>query len=64
MESNGCEVAKSGLVDTQNTLTSKLSRKKERLESELSLIKRAEELLLANPTLKELFDIVSQVRGL
>lgn len=59
-------VCEGGILATEvnNTLTSKLSRKKDRLENELALIKRAQEILDKNPDLKELFDIVAQVRGL
>ena len=51
-------------MDINNTLTTKLERRRERLKSELALVNRAEALLNENPTLKELFDIVAQVRGI
>ncbi|MAF25288.1 hypothetical protein CL634_06900 [bacterium] len=58
------ECCEGGSVSVNNILTTRLSRKRERLEAELGLVKRAETLLTENPTLKELFDIVSQVRGI
>ncbi len=63
MSTNEC-CDSGALVEVNNTLTTKLSRRRKRLESELVIITRAEELLDENPTLKELFDIVAQVRGL
>ena len=45
-----------------STLSSKLMNKRIHLEEELARIMKAEEILAENPKLKELFDIVSQVR--
>lgn len=47
---------------TQSTMSSRLSSKREKLETELEKIKRAEAILDENPKLKELFNIISQVR--
>ena len=46
---------------TQNSLSDKLSRERQRLESRLADIKKAEDLLSTNPTLKELFDVVARI---
>ena len=52
------------MAEVNNTLTMRLSRRRERLENELNLIVKAQQLLDKNPELKELFDIVAQVRGI
>ena len=45
----------------QNSLSQKLSRERERLENRLAEIKKAEEMLAANPTLKYLFDVIARI---
>ncbi|KKL27618.1 hypothetical protein LCGC14_2383330 [marine sediment metagenome] len=53
--------ASGGSMINQNSLSTKLSRERERLESRLGEIKKAEEMLDANPTLKELFDVIARI---
>ena len=45
----------------QNSLSQKLSRERERLESRLADVKKAEKMLEANPTLKDLFNVVVRI---
>ncbi len=64
MATGECEtlVGSGSTILANPTLSEKLQRKREGLESELAAIKAAEEILAVNPELKKLFDIVSKVR--
>ena len=44
------------------TLSKELTERRQRLIAELADVERAQELLNKNPSLKELFDIVSRVK--
>jgi hypothetical protein len=60
--SEACETGMALGSPAQSTMSSRLSSRREQLESELEKIKKAEAILDENPKLKELFNIVSQVR--
>lgn len=54
-------ICEGGSLIQQNSLSQKLSRERERLESRLAEIKKAEEMLNAEPKLKDLFDTIARI---
>jgi hypothetical protein len=59
-----CEPAGAMMECRRPTLSDNLAQKEDRLKRDLSDVTRARELLEKNPELRELFDIVTRVRGI